>query len=190
MHCSSITKTNRLITFRSLFTVYCDTHTHTHTQSVGRMQCFTLLKQVAYMITTVSYDKLVRQRSWGTLWHYSKVLLKGVKDKWITKLVRSASLMTTLECWQNAVWGNITFNSVKKATHYFDERWPEVHNEDPSSLYTLPFRRTLLRMLTWEMHIDLQRKTRRSKRSRGWWYHNVKTCMKAVCGSCRPDSSR
>lgn len=140
-------------------------HTRTtHTQNnVGRMLCVTLLRQVTYIITTAAYDKLVRQRSWGTLWRYSKVLLRGVRDKWITKLVHSASLITTLECWLNAVQGNISFNSVKKATHYFDERWQQVHNEDPHSLYTLPFHRTLSRMLTWEMHINLHRKTRREQ---------------------------
>ena len=82
------------------------------------MHCFALLKQVAYLITTASYDNLVRQRPWGTLWRYSKVLLR-VKDKRITKLVRSASLITTLECWLNAVWGNISFNSVKKGNTLF-----------------------------------------------------------------------
>lgn len=30
---------------------------------------------------------------------------------------------------------------------------------------------------------------RPSKRSRGWWYHTVKTYLKAVCGKCRLDSS-
>lgn len=180
--------------FRSLFTVYCDTHTdHTHTQNnVGRMQCFTLLKQVTYIINTASYDKLVRQRSWGTLWRSSKVLLRGVRYKWITKLVRSASLITTLECWLNALRSNISFNSVKKATHYFDEGWPQVHNEGPPSLYTLPFRRNYYgwwhekRTSTF---IEKPKRNRPSKRSRGWWYRNVKMCLKAVCGNCRLDSS-
>jgi hypothetical protein len=94
-------------------------------------------------------------------------LLEGAferrRDIWITKLARSASLITTLQRRLNDVRGNISFNSVKKTTHYFDERRPKVHNEDPPSLYTLPFRRTLLRMLTCEMHINLHRKTRRAQ---------------------------
>jgi hypothetical protein len=52
-HYISATKPNRLMLFRETVAVYCENHTeHTNTLCVGRMQSFSVLKEMVYIVTT------------------------------------------------------------------------------------------------------------------------------------------
>jgi hypothetical protein len=50
-HYVSATKPNRLVLFTDIFSVYCENHEEHITHSVGRMQSFIMLQQVAHIVT-------------------------------------------------------------------------------------------------------------------------------------------
>jgi hypothetical protein len=52
-HYVSTTETNRLIMFRETVAVYCENHTEHTNDCAGRMQSFTMLKQMVLIVTTL-----------------------------------------------------------------------------------------------------------------------------------------
>jgi hypothetical protein len=50
-HYVSATKPNRLMLFRERVGVYCENHVDTQMHSVGRMQSFSVLRQVTFVYT-------------------------------------------------------------------------------------------------------------------------------------------
>jgi hypothetical protein len=51
-HCVSVTETNRLMLFRETVAVYCENHAEHKYTLWGRIQSFSMLKQVVHIVTT------------------------------------------------------------------------------------------------------------------------------------------